>query len=150
MKNIVALIDFSAITTRILEQAGPLAKALDTRLILLHVVPEEPSVVELGIASPTVFRPASAKKIEADYQALLDLRDSLAAAGVEASAQQMEQAGVEKVLERCRELEAGMIVVGTHHHSVLYQLFVGSFTSDVLKRATCPVLVVPAPDEANG
>jgi len=144
MKTIIALIDFSDVTPRLLAEAAPLANALGARLILLHVVPEEPAVVELGIASPTVFRAPSEKKIGADYEALLELRDSLADSGVEVSAQQLERGGVVKVLERCRELEAGMIVVGAHHHSALYQLFVGSFTSDVLKRATCPVLVVPA------
>jgi len=33
--------------------------------------------------------------------------------------------------------------MGSHHHSALYHLIVGTFTSNVLKRATCPVMVVP-------
>jgi nucleotide-binding universal stress UspA family protein len=144
MKTIVALIDYSDLTKRIVDQAVQLTKAFQGKLILLHVVPEEPSVVELGLASPTVLQPASERKIEKDYNQLLDLRDSLANSGVNVLVQQLEQGGVQKLLDQCRNLETDLIVMGTHHHSALYNLLVGTFTNDVLKRATCPVLVVPA------
>jgi nucleotide-binding universal stress UspA family protein len=149
MKTIVALVDFSDMTPRLLDHAAVLTKALAARLILLHVVPEEPAVVELGIASPTILREPSERKIAADYDALIALRDSLTGSSIAVSAEQLEHASVEKVLDHCRKLEAEMIVVGAHQHSALYQLFVGSFTSDVLKKATCPVLVVPAVTEAH-
>lgn len=146
MKNIVALIDYSDLTNRIIDQAVQVTKAFQGKLILLHVVPEEPAVVELGLASPTVLQPASEGKVEKDYNRLLDLRDSLTNSGVNVLVQQLEQGGVQKVIEQCRNLETDIIVMGTHHHSALYNLLVGTFTSDVLKRATCPVLVVPAPE----
>ncbi len=144
MKTIVALVDFSDVTARVIDQATQLARAFAARLILLHVVPEQPAVVELGIASPTVLQAPSEQRIEADYNALLELRNSLADSGVTISVQQLERASVGKVLELIQHLETDVIVVGTHHHSALYQFFVGTFTSDILKRATCPVLVVPA------
>lgn len=144
MKTIVALIDYSDLTSRIVDQAVQLARSFQSRLILLHLVPEEPAVVELGLASPTVLQPASEKKIEKDYNRLLELRDSLTSSGVNVLVQQLEQGGVGKVLEQCRTLEADLIVMGTHHHGALYHLLVGTFTNDVLKRATCPVMVVPA------
>jgi nucleotide-binding universal stress UspA family protein len=145
MKNIVALVDFSDLTIRIAEQASQLAKAFQGKLVLLHVVPEQPAVVELGLASPTVMQPPSEKKVEAHLNRLLTLRDSLIASGVNVVVQQLEGVGVGKVLEQCRTLETDLIILGTHHHSALYHLFVGSFTSDVLKSATCPVMVVPSP-----
>lgn len=147
MKTIVALIDYSDLTNRIIDQAIQVTKAFQGKLILLHVVPEEPAVVELGLASPTVLQPASEGKVEKDYNKLLDLRDSLTNSGVNVLVQQLEQGGVQKVLDQCRNLETDLIVMGTHHHSALYNLLVGTFTSDVLKRATCPVLVVPAEEK---
>jgi len=143
MKTIVALIDYSDLTNRIVDQAVQVTKAFQGRLILLHVVPEEPAVVELGLASPTVMQPASERKIERDYNQLLELRDSLASSGVNVLVQQLEEGGVQKVLDQCRALETDLIVMGAHHHSALYNLLVGTFTNDVLKRATCPVMVVP-------
>jgi nucleotide-binding universal stress UspA family protein len=59
----------------------------------------------------------------------------------------LEHSGAGKLLEQCHHLEADVIVIGSHHHGAFYQLLVGTFTSDVLKRATCPVLVVPATKE---
>jgi nucleotide-binding universal stress UspA family protein len=147
MKTIVALVDFSDLTPRIVEHGSQLAKAFQGRLILLHVVPEQPAVVEIGIASPTVMQPPSAQKVEADYNYLLGLRDRLAGSGVNVLVQQLEGAGVGKLLEQCRSLEADLIVIGSHHHGALYQLFIGSFTKDVLKQATCPIYVVPAPSD---
>lgn len=143
MKTIIALVDFSDITPRVVEQATLHARTYGARLVLVHVVPAEPAVVEFGIASPTLLRPPSERRIENDYNQLLNLRDSLADSGVQVSAQQLEQADVLKVLDLCQTLEADLIVVGTHHHSMLYQFFLGGYTADVLKRANCPVLVVP-------
>lgn len=145
MKNIVALVDFSDLTNRVVEQGSQVAKAFQGKLILLHVVPEQPGVVELGLASPTVMQPPSPEKIDAHLTRLLALRDTLTSSGVDVVVQQLEGVGVTKVLEQCRTLAADLILLGSHHHSALYQLFVGSFTSDVIKHATCPVMVVPAP-----
>jgi nucleotide-binding universal stress UspA family protein len=55
----------------------------------------------------------------------------------------MPDATVESIVAEAQRLNADMIVVGSHHHGALYNLVVGSVTGDVLKRAKCPVLVVP-------
>jgi nucleotide-binding universal stress UspA family protein len=149
MKTIVALVDFSDVTPPVLEHATKLARAFQSRLVLLHAVPDQPAVVELGLASPTVMVEPSEKKIEADYNGLLDLRDSLAESGVEVLVQQLEHSSVAKLLDQCLGLGADIIVMGSHHHGAFYQLLVGTLTNDVLKRATCPVLVVPAPSEKS-
>jgi hypothetical protein len=36
-------------------------------------------------------------------------------------------------------------VIGSHGHTAFHDLLVGGTASGVLKRATCPVVVVPAP-----
>ncbi len=146
MQTIVALVDFSDSTTPVIEQATKLAGAFQGRLILLHAVPAQASVVEIGLASPTVMLDPSESKIEADYNTLLDLRDSLAKSGVQVLVQQLEHSNVARLLEQSQNLQADVIVMGSHHHGALYELVVGTFTGDVLKRAKCPVLVVPVPN----
>ncbi len=73
-----------------------------------------------------------------DCQALLKL------AGVDVMVEQIVEGGVDRILEDCRRWDAELIILGSHHHSALYNLFIGSFTKDISKRAHCPVLVVPA------
>jgi nucleotide-binding universal stress UspA family protein len=51
----------------------------------------------------------------------------------------------EEILNQADELNADLIVMGTHGHGAMYNLLVGSVTKGVLKRSTRPVLLVPAP-----
>lgn len=53
------------------------------------------------------------------------------------------------ILAHAKELGADYIVLGSHGHTALYDLVVGSTASGVLKRATCPVVVVPAQPKAK-
>lgn len=144
MKTIVALIDFSDVTDKVLEQAEKSALQSGARVILMHVVPKEPTVVDFGIASPTFLEPPSGASIKADHEKLMDCQALLKSAGVEAMVEQIVDGGVDRILEDCRRWDAELIILGSHHHSSLYNLFIGSFTKDVSKRAHCPVLVVPA------
>jgi nucleotide-binding universal stress UspA family protein len=144
MKTILALVDFSDVTARVLAQAQDLAKAFGGRVIIMHVLKQEPVVFDVGLASPTVLRPPAEAVVLAGKATLDGFRASMAATGINVTAQQLQDATMEKILEESGHLGAELIVVGSHHHSALYDLFIGSFTHDLLKLATCPVLVVPA------
>lgn len=149
MKTIVALIDFSDITDKVLEQAEKSALQSGARVILMHVVPKEPVVVDLGLISPTILEAPTTESIAADHQKLMDCRALLTLAGVDAMVEQIIEGGVDRILEDCRRWDAELIILGSHHHSPLYNLFIGSFTKDISKRAHCPVLVVPAESQTS-
>lgn len=144
MKTIAALVDFSVVSAKVLNQSLKIAKAFDARVIILHGVPAQLIVMELGVASPTIPVKTSESQIELEYEKLLDFQDAFIRAGVKVEVEQLEPGDAKSILGRCKGLDAEMIVVGAHHHSALYELFVGTFTGEVLKLATCPVLVVPA------
>jgi nucleotide-binding universal stress UspA family protein len=144
MKTIVALIDFSDVTPKVLEEAKRQAQQSGARVILMHVVPKEPTVVDLGIVSPVILKSPSEDSIKADHEKLMDCRATLALAGVDVVAEQILDGGVDRILEDSRRWDAELIILGSHHHSPLYRLFIRRMTDDVSKRAHCPVLVVPA------
>ncbi len=149
MKTIVALVDFSDLSFKVLKQAHTLAKAFDSQVIIMHVVAKEPVVVDLGIVSPTITQEPSPEVVHKEYSRLLEMRDSLVKFGVRAMVQQLTGANVETVLTETKKLEADMIILGSHHHSTFYNLLIGSVTDGVLRRAHCPVLVVPSDDEGQ-
>ena len=149
MKTILTLVDFSAATAKVIAQTEALAKAFGARVILVHVLKREPVVFDVGLASPTVLRSPNEEAIQACQAKLDALRDSLTAAGIAATAQQFADATMAKIIEGSIRLEADVIVVGSHHHSALYDLFIGSFTQELLKLANCPVLVVPVDAAAD-
>ena len=142
MKTILALVDHSDVTPKVLDETHRLARAFGGRVILLHVTPET-VIAEYGPV------PLSAEERRAEQQKLFALRDALAARGTSATAQQAEGNVVDTILVKCRQLAPDLIIMGSHGHGSLYNLLVGSVTAGVLKRATCPVMVVPGNAEAR-
>lgn len=147
MKTIVALVDFSNDTFKVLKQVHQMAGAFSSHVILLHVVPQQPVVMDFGIASPTLLEKPSVEVVEADRARLQELQDSLSKFGISVAVQQLTEGTPDAVMDEIKRLEADLVVMGSHRHGALYNLMVGSVTSDVLKRMTCPVLLVPV-DEA--
>src|SRR5476651_2182349 len=125
MKTIVALVDFSDVTTKILDVAAEQAKAFEARAILLHIVPEHGVPADSSFASPVVMAPATPETIKKDYERLITLRDSLTQKGVNALIEQITEGTVERLMGECRKWKADLIVVGSHHHGTIYNWFVG-------------------------
>lgn len=143
MKTIVALVDFSDVTANVLKHAQALAEAFRSHVIILHGLQKRPVVVDMGVASPTMLQNLTPEEIEAQRAKLRKLSGPIAGAGIKVSIEQLPDATVESIVEEARRLKADVIIVGSHHHGTFYDLIVGSVTSGVLRRAACPVLVVP-------
>jgi len=143
MNTIVVLVDFSDLSFKLMKYAHTLAKAFHSEVILLHVMPLMPSVVDFGLAAPTVMEPQPEEVVRADLERLNEMRDSLAKFDVKVTTRQFQGGSVEEVLAETQRLGADLIIVGSHGHGVLYELFVGSVTKNVLRGSACPVLVVP-------
>jgi nucleotide-binding universal stress UspA family protein len=47
------------------------------------------------------------------------------------------------ILARAEELDADMIVVGSHGFGAVLRVLLGSVSAEILKKARCPVVVVP-------
>lgn len=138
MKTILALIDFSDVTPKILDQAHALARTFGSDVVLLHIVPPDPVVVDFEppAAAPEVF--------EARRRSLFFLRDSLASRGVQVTAEQHSGVLLDTILEQVTQLNPDLIIMGSHGHGALYHLIIGSVTEGVIKHANKPVLVVPS------
>jgi nucleotide-binding universal stress UspA family protein len=148
MKTIVALVDLSDLTFKVLKQAHQQAAAFHSEVIILHVVAKEPVVIDVGIVSPVVMQEPSAATVQQQYAQLLEMRDSLIKFGVNARVEQFAGAGIETVGAEIQRLQADLVILGSHQHSTLYKLLIGSVSDDLLKRAHCPVLVVPGDPQA--
>jgi hypothetical protein len=53
------------------------------------------------------------------------------------------------ITDEAERHSADYIVIGSHGHGAFYDLLVGSTTGGVLKRANCPVVIVPAMQRAR-
>ncbi|MEA3188747.1 MAG: hypothetical protein QOD99_2577 [Chthoniobacter sp.] len=140
MKTILAPVDFSDATPLVAAAAQKLAQAFGARIVLLHVVEPEPVFVgyETG---PETIRIAVAGDVHQEHQQLEAVKASLP--GLDVIALQIQGPVAEKILHESVQQHADYIVLGSHGHGALYHLLAGSVTSAVLRRAGCPVLVVP-------
>lgn len=142
MKTILTPIDFSPASESVIAQATTLARALQARLVLLNVVqppvvmsdyaPLMESIVELV----AIGEKAAAKR-------LAKLRTRLAAERLNVETAQASGSPIQGIVDAASKLPADYIVMGSHGHTALYDLIVGSTTHGVLKRARCPVVIVP-------
>lgn len=149
MKNIVVLVDLSDLAFKVLKQAHFLAVSFKSRVVILHVVPKEPAVVQIGMSSPVILQDPPPERVHQHHARLIEMRDSLVKYGVDAVVRQLVGASAESVLEETRRLGADLIILGSHHHGTIYHLLVGSMADEVLKHARCPVLVVPGDEPAQ-
>jgi nucleotide-binding universal stress UspA family protein len=144
MKTIVALVDLTDNSTKILGHAKAMASAFGAEVILMHVVPLVPIVaVSYGNEMPAIPMDPSPEAVRADKTRLDALLATFTEAGIPARAAQFEGPVAVTLLEETEKLMPDLVIMGTHHHGTFYKLFIGSVAADVLKEMSFPVLVVP-------
>jgi nucleotide-binding universal stress UspA family protein len=143
MKNILAAVDFSPISTEVVDLAGRLATAFSSAVWIVHVAPPEPDFVGYDAGPPNV-RDQVAHEMRDTHRRVQDAADRLRAQRLEATALQVQGPTAETILREAERLHADMIVLGSHGHGVLRRALLGSVSEGVLHGATCPVLIVPA------
>ncbi len=141
--NILAAVDFSAFTEPILAAVERIAAAVpEARIWLLHVAEPDPSFVGYE-AGPDVVRDQVAAEYREERQRLQGYADGLRRAGREVSGVVVPGAIAETILAEAEAREAQLIVMGSHGHGTFAELIVGGVSKVVLRKAKCPVLIIP-------
>lgn len=143
MKTILVPVDFSDVTSKVVATAERMARAFKSRVVLFHCVQPEPAFVGFEVG-PDVVRQAVARDFKEEHQQLTELGQSMQNVEFEVTALQFQGPTVDKILEEAARVKADLIIMGSHGHGAIYNLIVGSVTGGVLKKAPCPVLVVPS------
>ena len=144
IRRILVPLDFSEHAESILTWAGHLAEEHGSRVLLLHVyhLPVEFQQLEGAYLPPDFW--ANVKN-EAEQQLdkyAVKLKDT----GVEVESFVREGYPATVIVEEADSLEADLIVIGTHGHSGLKHLLLGSIAERVVQKAPCPVLTVKSPN----
>lgn len=143
MKTILAAVDFSPLSRRVVAEALILARAVKGRIVILHAVKPPAIVTELApLMGEALQFTAEVERVARDHLRRWQKRLAERGVTVETICQQGFPTGV--ILAHARKLKANCVVLGSHGHTAVYDLVVGSTASGVLKRAECPVVIVPA------
>jgi nucleotide-binding universal stress UspA family protein len=125
--------------------ACALARDYGARLIVLHVAPV-PTVGAAGIvpSPPVAGSEASADDTQKELAAALrDFQAKDAKVPIEHRVEHGDPADV--IRKVAAEARCDLIVMGTHGRTGLRRMLMGSVAEQVLRRGTCPVLIVKAP-----
>ena len=142
-KHILCPIDFSDTSLRALTYATAFARWYEAQLEVLHVVAElEDSVVHEQ--SSRTREPGSRVSRDAIVSEIRRSLESVGATNLNPQLLVQQGRAHELIVQRAQAQPADLIVMGTHGRSGFNRLLLGSVTEKVLRRATCPVLTVPA------
>lgn len=147
MKTILAPVDFSGATDAVVAEATALARALEGRIVLLTVIQPPAITNEYSALMDNLAEIVAAGEKNAAKR-LTDLEARLRAEQIPVETVQVNGPPIRVIVEQAKKLEADYIVMGSHGHTALYDLLVGSTTHGVLMRATCPIIITPAAKEA--
>jgi nucleotide-binding universal stress UspA family protein len=151
--GILAFVDFSEVTPAVMDVAINLAVALDKKLVLIHVVmPEADSEGEK--MRKDVSRDGIASELHRNRRALGVMEAASKRRGVKAIALLVRGHSsrgnpTSKMLREITRLKPDLIVMGTHGHGALHNLLLGSASAAVIRKTTCPVLLVPSKPPAR-
>ena len=142
MKNILAAIDFSDISLKIIDKAAEMAQSFHSKLWLIHIAAPDPDFVGYG-TGPQCQRDWRAQVLNQEHQYLHERALELEQNGIDITPLLIQGATVQTILQEASKLEAEMIIIGSHGHSALYKTLVGSVSEGIIRQASCPVLIIP-------
>jgi nucleotide-binding universal stress UspA family protein len=142
LTHILCPTDFSEVSAAAEGVATALARHYEATLHLLHVDPPTPLLSPYG-EMPVDVRLFEDQRVQAE-QDLATARDRARAAGVAADAEVRGGHPVREILALADDLPADLIVLGTHGRGGVEHLLLGSVAEKVMRKASCPVMIVPA------
>lgn len=148
MKTILAPVDFSGVTDAVVNEAAALARALHARVVLFAAVQPPVVLAEYAPILENIAEINAAGEKHALRQ-LTKLEEKLQAELIPFESAHALGSPIALIVDHAEKCDADYIVMGSHGHTALYDLLVGSTTHGVLMRAKCPVVIVPAVKDAT-
>ncbi len=143
-RNILVPIDFSDITQSVLAEARRFARQFGGKITLIHVAAPEPDFIGYEVG-PAYIRDSVARHLREEHLTLQKHQDTFRQEGLEVTSMLVPGVPVRKIVAEVDRLKPDLIIIGSHGHGALYHLLMGSVAEAVVKHASCPVLIVPAP-----
>jgi nucleotide-binding universal stress UspA family protein len=141
-KRILVPVDGSATSLHAVDKAVAIARAFEGEVMAIYVIDPYPFT---GVGTDFAYGQAqylSAATAEA-HEAIKAAREQIEAAGVKVDTRVVEaHTPWRGILETATEIQADLVVMGSHGRRGLEKLVLGSVAQRVLQHATLPVMVV--------
>jgi universal stress protein A len=146
LKRILVPTDFSKFSENALRYATAFAEKFGSHLYLLHVVQDLTWFIPEAILVAPAAMPPLEEFRTAARTALDRVVKELNLPGIKIEAAVAEGTPFEAIIRFAREQNVDLIVMGTHGHTGLAHMLMGSVAEKVVRKAPCPVLSVRHPE----
>ncbi len=144
MKTILTPVDFSSVSDAVIDAARLLARATNGRIVLLSIVQPPIITSDYGPMLENIGEIIAASEKTVARQ-LKHLAKKLTTPTLSVETVQLTGSPATIILAQAEATDADYIIMGSHGHTALYDLLVGSTAHQVLRKAPCPVMIVPPP-----
>ena len=142
MKKILVPVDFSDITTEVLDYAIHLAIEDASTITVLHVAPPNP-IFPGPDAEPVMIQTYLNEELDREKGELKAITEHIQKQGIEADSVLLQGPIIDTIIDEAKEIKADMIVMGKESHGLLYRTLLGTTSEGVIRRARVPVLIIP-------
>lgn len=150
MKKVLITLDFNPTAQKVAEEGYALAKALGAEVLLIHVLvdPLYYSAIEnfpiIGYTG-SVISPLQLQNTEETKKEAKKFLENIKLHLGDNTIQTILKEGdfADTILKTAKEIQADIIVMGSHSRRWLEEILMGSVTEKVLKQSTIPLFIIP-------
>ena len=141
-QKILVPIDFSDFNKTVIEHAIEHAKLVKGQIYLIHVATLDIGVIvsETGF---TYLPELEETALNEEAEQMSQLKEEIESQGILYETIVKQGIPADIIVQEAKDLNADLIVIGSLGHNALYNMFIGSVASDVIKHSSVPLLVVP-------
>lgn len=153
MNKVLIGVDYNPRSEKVTQDGFKLAKKLGAEVCLIHVLAD---VSYYGVNYPSFMGYEGYNEMQVDLSVMKELRE-VAKKFLETAAGHLEDPNItthladgptaSTILEYASEWNADLIVLGTHSHSVIEKVLMGTTASRILEKTKIPVYMIPVKDE---
>lgn len=141
-QKILVPIDFSDFNKTVIKHAIEHAKLVKGEIYLIHVATLDIGVIvsETGF---TYLPELEETALNEEAEQMSQLKEEIESQGILCETIVKQGIPADIIVQEAKDLNVDLIVIGSLGHNALYNMFIGSVASDVIKHSSVPLLVVP-------
>jgi nucleotide-binding universal stress UspA family protein len=145
LNNLLVAVDLKSSDQELIRYARTLAEKFNSTLWLIHIAAPDPDFVGYDVG-PTYIRDMRAEELRKEHRLLQVLANQLEEKSIRAEALLIQGPTVDMLEKEVKKLNIDLLILGSHKHGFLYEMWVGHTAFKVIKEISIPVLIIPLPD----
>jgi nucleotide-binding universal stress UspA family protein len=145
LKNILIAVDLKSTDSALTRQAITLAEKFNSKVWLVHIAAPDPDFVGYRVG-PVYIREMRADELRHEHKQLHALADQFKEKSITAEALLIQGPTVDMLKEEVEKLHIDLLILGSHKHGLLYEMWIGHTSVKVIKEIAIPTLIIPLTD----